>query len=70
MTGFLGLKDATIKRRPITQSPSEWTGSIVRDIEGVGLFVTFSQKKWDRVKGILEPIMRYFSKANDRPELD
>ena len=56
MMGYLGLKDATVKRRPITQSPGEWNGAIIRDIEGVDFFVTVSQKMWDRLKVILESI--------------
>ena len=39
MMGYLGLKDATVKRRPITQSPGEWNGAIIRDIEGVDFFL-------------------------------
>ena len=42
---YLGVQDATRKRRPCTQTPGEWTGAISLAIEGVGLFVTVSQKK-------------------------
>ena len=52
--GYLGIQDATRKRRRVTQRPGEWTGSIVTAVEGVGLFVTISKKKWKRVQGILE----------------
>ena len=50
---YLGIQDATRKRRPITQTPGEWTGSIVLSVEGVGVFVTISQQKWDRTRAIL-----------------
>ena len=43
---YLGIQDATRKRRRITQRPGEWTGSIVVAVEGVGLFVTISKKMW------------------------
>ena len=38
MMGYLGFQDATGKRRTITQSPDEWTGAIIRAIEGIGFF--------------------------------
>ena len=62
---YLGLQDATRKRRPISRSPGEWTSSISVAIPDVGLFVTVSQKKWDKVKGILEDLAAQFT-----PECD
>ena len=45
---YLGIQDATRKRRKLTQIPGgEWTGSIVLSAENVWVFVTVSQKKWD-----------------------
>ena len=70
MMGYLGFQDATTERRPITQSPGEYTRAIGRDIEGVELFVTVSQKKWDIVKLTLESIMVNFSNADDIPDPD
>ena len=37
----------------MTKRPGEWTGSILITVKDVGLFVTVSQKKWDRAKLIL-----------------
>ena len=34
------------------------------------MFVAVSQKKWDRLKGILESIVGQFRKSNDRPKLE
>ena len=51
---YLGIQDATRKRRKISKRPGEWTGSIVLSIKDVGLFVTVSQKKWNRAKEILQ----------------
>ena len=48
--GYLGLQNATRKRRPISQTPGEWTGSIIISIEGMGLFVKDSEKKWNKAK--------------------
>ena len=67
---YLGLQGATRERSHINQAPGEWTGAIVIAIEGFGLFVTVSQKKWYIVKGIMESIMGYLSKADDRPDID
>ena len=47
MMGYLGLQDATRKRRPTSQRPGKWTSSMSIAIEGVGLFATVSQAKWD-----------------------
>jgi hypothetical protein len=70
MMGYLGLQDATRKRRPVSQSPGEWTGSIVRAIPGEGLFVTVSTKKWIKIKNILQDIRLSFASATDRPRIE
>ncbi len=70
MMGYLGLQDATRKRRPDSQAPGEWTGTITRAIEGVGLFVTVSQTKWDRARKILAEIYDQFDDDESLPELD
>ena len=51
------MKDTNRKISPISLDPVEWNRSIVRAIEVVGFFVTVSQKKRDRVKGIMESIV-------------
>ena len=70
MMGYLGLQDATRKRRPDSQAPGEWTGTLMRAIEGVGLFVTVSQVKWDKVKNILSSLRDEFTHESDLPSLD
>jgi hypothetical protein len=50
---YLGIQDATRKRRPITQRPGEWNRSIIIAVEEVGLFVTVTEKKWLKTKNIL-----------------
>ena len=51
---YLGIQDATRKRRKITQTPGEWTGSIFfLSVEEVGVFVTVSKRKWDRAQTII-----------------
>ena len=52
--GYLGIQDATRKRRKVTQRPGEWTGSIVTAVEDVGLFVTITKTKWSKVQNILK----------------
>ena len=63
---YLGIQDATRKRRKITQTPGEWTGSIVLSVKDLGVFVTVSQKKWDRAKSI---IARWYEKLMMAEEL-
>ena len=69
MMGYLGLQDATRKRRPEARRPGEWTGSITVASPGVGLFVTVSQKKWDKAKGHLQWVLQHFSSPHDRPSI-
>ena len=62
---YLGIQDATRKRRKISKRPGEWTGSIVLSIKDVGLFVTVSQKKWNRAKEILHRWKEEFLNSNE-----
>ena len=50
---YLGVQDATRKRRKVTQRPGEWTGSIILTVKDLGLFVTVTQHKWDRARNII-----------------
>ena len=47
-TRYIGLQDANRKWRPISQTPGEWNGSITLLIEGVFVFITVSEKKWNK----------------------
>ena len=67
---YLGLQDATCKRRPISRAPGEWTGSISVAISDVGLFVTVSQKKWDKAKSILIELASHFEHSDSLPMLN
>jgi hypothetical protein len=70
MMGYLGLQDATRKRRPTSQRSGEWTGSMSIAIEGVGLFATVSQAKWDKAKGYVNELLEVFADAEDLPDFD
>ena len=67
---YLGIQDATRKRRKITKRPGEWTGSIVLAVKDVGLFVTISQKKWKRVQNILNRWKEKFEEDEELPTVD
>ena len=66
---YLGLQDATRKRRPASQTPGEWTGTITVSRPGIGLFVTVSQVKWDKAKLHLAWIMAHFDNGVSNPEI-
>ena len=69
---YLGIQDATRKRRRISQTPGEWTGSIVLSVKDIGVFVTVSQKKWDRARSIVTDWFDQLvmSDSNELPLLD
>ena len=52
---FLGLQDATRKRRNSSQHPGAWAGCIVYTGNN-GVFVTISEKKWKKALGMLDEI--------------
>ena len=62
--GYLGLQDATRKRRPNSQTTREWTGSITLSLENVGLCVTVSEKKWGRAKEIIGNMLAKFNHSD------
>jgi hypothetical protein len=72
LMGYLGLQDATRKRRAISQNPGEWTGSKSVSIPGVGLFVTVSLKKWDKAKRIINDLLDSYDKEDPKssPEMN
>ena len=49
----LGQQDAPRKRRPPSRTPGAWAGAMCLSNDD-GLFVTCTQKKWDKAKGIVE----------------
>ena len=70
LMGYLGLQNAMRKRRPDSQVPGEWTGAIILALEGIGLFVTVSQSKWDKAKRYLEELLETFDSAEDLPSFN
>ena len=64
---YLGIQDATRKRREHGQHVGEWAGAISVAVEGVGLFVTVSEKKWLKAKTMIEELMNCFTSETDRP---
>ena len=63
---YLGLQDATSKRRPISQTTGEWTGYITLSLEAVGLFIMVSEKKWNKAKEMIAKILSHFDSYTDR----
>ena len=68
--GYLGLQDATRKRRPNSQTPWERTGSITLLLENVGLCGTVSEKKWLRAKEITCNMLEEFNYADHYLEMN
>ena len=50
---YLGQQDAPRKRRPPSRTPGAWAGAMCLSKED-GLYVTCTQKKWDKAKAIVE----------------
>ena len=67
---YLGLQDATRKRRPNSQTPWERTGSITLLLENVGLCGTVSEKKWLRAKEITCNMLAEFNYADHYLEMN
>ena len=60
---YLGIQDATRKRRKVTKRPGEWTGSILLTVDEVRLFVTVSPQKWDRARQLINKWHEKISKS-------
>jgi hypothetical protein len=67
---YLGIQDATRKRRKHGQHVGEWVGAISVAVKGVGLFQTVSEKKWDKAKTMIDELLKPFEDATDRPMMD
>jgi hypothetical protein len=67
---YLGIQDATRKRRKHGQHVGEWVGAISVAVKDVGLFKTVSEKKWERAQGIISELLDPFKEASDRPALN
>jgi hypothetical protein len=53
---WLGLQDASCKRRDSSQAPGAWAGCVVR-ANADGVFVLSDQEKWDKAKGLLQEVL-------------
>ena len=50
---YLGGQDAARKVRPPTQYPGAWAGHVVHVVDKLGVCVTTSEEKWNKLKAIL-----------------
>jgi hypothetical protein len=53
---YLGIQDAARKRRKASQTPGAWAGAVV-STDGEGVYVSASQEKWDKAKGMIDATM-------------
>ena len=65
--GYIGLQDATRKRRHTSQTLGEWNGSINLSLEGVGLFFTVSENNWNKSKEMIDNFLSQFASSTARP---
>ena len=66
---FLGLQDAPRKRRPPSQEPGAWAGSIFR-ISPDRVAKSVTQEKWEKGKQIVDDLFSKFAGPGDCPTLD
>jgi hypothetical protein len=62
---YLGQQDAARKRGFASRKPGAWAGAVVEAELGDGLYVTVSQDKWDKVRGILKRYMAAITEPED-----
>jgi hypothetical protein len=65
VVNYLGMQDAPRKRRPASQTPGAWAGSLVTT-DNEGFYVSVSQECWDKTKAILSAMEEVLE--NDHPE--
>jgi hypothetical protein len=64
MLSYLGIQDASRKRRDSSQTPGAWSGSVVQtDSEGV--YVLAAEEKWIKAKGLFNELKVMMEKNND-----
>jgi hypothetical protein len=54
---YLGIQDASRKRRAASQTPGAWAGSVIHT-DGKSVYVLVSQEKWDKSKGMIRDTLR------------
>ena len=70
MMSYLGIQDATRKRRNHGQHVGEWVGAISVSVENIGLFQTVSEKKWNKAKEMISDLLSKFENSYDRVDLN
>ena len=64
LCSYLGIQDAARKRRPPSQQPGAWAGSVTRaGSKGVGVLI--SEKKWAKTKALLETMRTELESQGD-----
>ena len=56
----MGIQDASRKRRPVSQRPGAWTGTVTISVPKLGVFVKTMDCKWLKVKFILRKYTDFF----------
>ena len=64
---YLDIQDATWKRRPISQTPEEWTESINISLEGVGFVITVYENNWNKAKEMIDKYLSQFVSSTAQP---
>jgi hypothetical protein len=57
---YLGIQDASRKRRKASQTPGAWGGAMT-STDGDNVYVTVSQEKWDKSKAMIAKTMEEIS---------
>jgi hypothetical protein len=65
VVNYLGMQDAPRKRRPASQTPGAWAGSLVTT-NSEGVYVSVFQERWDKTKAIVSKMEEVLE--NDHPE--
>jgi hypothetical protein len=55
MLNYLGIQDASRKRRGISQRPGAWSGSVVQ-MDGAGVYVLAAEDKWIKATALLNEL--------------
>jgi hypothetical protein len=63
MLSYLGIQDASRKRRDSSQIPGAWSGCVVQT-DGEGVYVLASEEKWIKAKGLLDELKEMIEENN------
>ena len=70
---YLGLQDASRKRRRVSSTPGAWAGCVVWTSREQGVFSLVSNEKWDKTKALvaeLDEMIQLQQEALDRKRLE